>query len=476
MRNRILVPVILIIAISVLSLVHYNGNGYPLANAAGNPKLKIVNSTYASNLTDITGALGLGQTFTVGVVVQDAGLLTGFDVAVGYSMNQRLTPPIIETSYDLRTGIFNGIGLPSECQPYNLRTDVLGDPVYIVRIAEVILGGCQVDGTNGALFTITFQVTDMNATSIDVQQAAAGQKAQLLIGGSSNSALQIIEITGAYFRNVAGIPPTAKFSAPSAPPAIGSTVNFNGTLSVDSDNPTGSSKGIKTFIWDFSDAQPNVVGNAADASIVHHIFLTTPSVLGAGYYTVTLVVIDSDNGLPGIQRTVVFIDPGKTHNVALSLSADKPVATVGDTVGVTVTVVNRGNQNDNVKLDVSYDFQGTTKLSPDNGAVDGNFSLAISSPRTTLKYTVPTANHSPRVYTVKAVAAILGNATDSNTSDNSDTVSFTLQATNNSSPVANFGVTTIVIGGAVALAAVLGAVQFMRRRSRAKEASEELLA
>src|SRR3989454_8269514 len=205
MRNRILVPVILIIAISVLSLVHYNGNGYPLANAAGNPKLKIVNSTYASNLTDITGALGLGQTFTVGVVVQDAGLLTGFDVAVGYSMNQRLTPPIIETSYDLRTGIFNGIGLPSECQPYNLRTDVLGDPVYIVRIAEVILGGCQVDGTNGVLYSITFQVSSVGATSLDVRQASAGQKNQLLVGGPSNSGTLKIVISGDYSGTQPGI-------------------------------------------------------------------------------------------------------------------------------------------------------------------------------------------------------------------------------------------------------------------------------
>ena len=296
-----------------------------------------------------------------------------------------------------------------------------------------------------------------------------------MVGGPSNSVLPNIEVTGAYFRNTPGLPPKAQFTFTPSAPAVGSTVDFNATLSSD-DHASGTNKGIRTMIWDFSDANPNIVGSFQDHSLVHHVFLVTPTVLGSGYYTVTLIVVDSDDGLPGIQRTVVFITEGKIHDVALSIAEDKPVANVGDTVQVTVTVVNRGNQNENIKLDVSYDYQGSTSLSPDSGPSPGNFSLTLSSARATFKYTVPTANLSPRTYTVKSVAALLGNATDSKPDDNMDTVSFTLHAKETTPALQQFSVTTLAIGAAVAVAAALGGVQLMRRRKRAKETSEESLA
>src|SRR2546428_2112059 len=469
-RRSILEALVLVIAVSMIVLTPTSPN-YPTAKAAATPTLRVVSPTYGSNITDLS--LSTGTTFAVNVVVANAGMLTGFDIALNYGMNQYLTNPIIETSVTLSPGLFDGSNIPSPCAPYTLRQDTLPGPLYVVRIAEVVIGGCQVVG-DGTLCSVTFQVTGTGATSLDINQASAGQKPQLLVGGIPNGPVPGLQVSGAYFRNKAGVPPVATFTYTPPAPAVGISVTFNATQSYDPYNQVGSSKGITKFIWDFSDASPEIIGTPAQASIVNHVFLITQTVLGSGYFSVKLVVVDGDDALPSSQTLVVFIDPGKTHDVAISVSSDKTTVHVGETVLVTVIAADRGNQNENVGLNVTYDYQGKTVLDPDNGGQDKNFSMTVASPSVNFRYTVQTASLTPRVYTVSPVARLLGtNVTDANPANNADQVSFTLLPATTTNNSFSLSIPALAIGAVVVLAAGVGGVQLLRRQRRIKEASED---
>src|SRR2546427_5446197 len=388
--------------------------------AVTNPRLKVQSPFYGNNITDVSGGLAVGTLFTVDIAVQDAGMLTGFDIAVGYNLDPSLPTPLLADSVTLASGVFNGNGLPSNCQPYNIRTDLLGAPVYIVRIAEVILGGCQVDGTNGVLYSITFQVTSVGATSLDVRQASAGQKNQLLVGGPSNSVILNIEISGAYFRNQPGIPPIARFSYNPLSPSIGDEVTFNGTTSYDPYDNNGASRGLSRFIWSFTDGIPGVIGSPANATIVKHVFRFTLLVLGSGYFSVRLVVIDSDDNLPGVQTLVIFVDPTQGHDIVVSVSTNLRNYAVGSPVQVIVGVGDKGSTNENAKLNVTCDCQAQALAS--NSIIP----VPVGDP-TNYYYSVQTNNLSPGTYTVTASVQLV-NATDNNPSDNIDHVSFRVNA------------------------------------------------
>jgi len=436
----------------------------PLAHAAGTPTLGVWSPQYGNNLTSLNN-LSPPAEFDVKVNVTNAGPISGYDVSLSYNITSLLPNVLqaVKTGSETTAGLFDPNNVPAGCnlQQQSAEVDL---PPGRIRFAAFYLGGCSADGTERTLFTLHFKVVGVGATSIDIIAASHGSRTLISYVVSSPpcpcNPVTGVQFSGAYFRNKPGLPPIAKFTYIPVTPAVGNNVAFNATDSYDPDNPSGSSKGILKFSWDFDDASG---GGATDQSVLSHQFRFTPTVFGIGYFNVKLVVIDSDNNLPNRQVSVVYVDPGKIHDLAVSLTIDKPQPRVGDKVGVKVTVTNRGNQDDRGGLNVTYDNQGPQLLSQTLRNDEKNFSIPLTNPTQVFSYTLDTSGLSARVYAISASVKLLGNATDANPLDNTNTVSFTLQP-----GTTGFSVSLPLLAGlgVVVLAAVFGVVQLMKRRRK----------
>jgi hypothetical protein len=155
---------------------------------------------------------------------------------------------------------------------------------------------------------------------------------------------------------------------------------------------------------------------------------------------------------------IIYLDPGKLHFIVVAITANKLNAHVGEDVGIHVAVSNTGNQADHENLTVTYQFQGTKTIgqNPDF--------LLTSGKNFEAQYVLHTTDLTPQAYQITAHAAILNpNRTDTQSVWSADdSVSFTLQG----NQAAGIPVTTLAIGGVIALAAVIGVVQLVRRRRK----------
>src|SRR5712692_4941107 len=172
---------ILLIMVATVSLTS-GPTSINSATAAGTPTLQVVSPVYGNNITSIT-ALGVGQTFRVDVNVTNLGLITGFDITLNYAMSYQLQTPIQtnRTKVSLSPGLFDGTG--TACSVLEASKQIYGDPIDSVRLAEVFLGGCSVQG-DGRLFSVTFNVTGIDSTSLDILRANGGRITQMITGPS----------------------------------------------------------------------------------------------------------------------------------------------------------------------------------------------------------------------------------------------------------------------------------------------------
>ena len=466
MRKSAILAILLLTIAASATLFAPPGMKIPLVYAAATPTMEVWSPVYGNNLTSLSNLLP-GSEFDVKVNVTNVGQISGYDVSLSYNITSLLPNvlQVMKTGSETSGSLFDPNSSPTGCQTQVPIQDIDLPPGRI-RLAGYFNGGCSVDGTNGVLFTLHFKVVGIGATSIDIIAASHGSKNLISFVVTPPPCLPScpnvagIHFSGAYFRNKSGLPPSAKFTYIPVTPAVGNNVAFNATDSYDPDNPSGPSKGILKFSWDFDDASG---GGATDQSILSHQFRFTPTVFGIGYFNVKLVVIDSDNNLPNRQVSVVYVDPGKIHDLAVSLTIDKPQPRVGDKVGVKVTVTNRGNQDDRGGLNVTYDNQGPQLLSQTLRNDEKNFSIPLTNPTQVFSYTLDTTGLSARVYAITASVKLLGNATDANPLDNTNTVSFTLQP---GTTGFSFSLPLLAGLGVVVLAAVFGVVQLMKRRRK----------
>ena len=473
MRSSVILA-ILILTISLSSVLYAPAAlRIPAAQAATTPTLEVWNPQYGKNLTNINPGsnpnnLQPGTMFDVLINVTNAGPINGFDVNLNYNITTSLPNVIqaIKIGDELSPGLFDPHspppGPPPGCQVNVLKSEIDRPPGRI-RFAATILGGCSTGGT-GTLFRIHFKVVGVGVTSIDIVQASHGLIASQVIGPPPAAQSIPVQISGADFRNKPGLPPVAQFTYFPSSPSIANNVAFNATGSYDPDNQGEVNKGIQKFLWDFDDASVS-----GDNVLQSHVFLFTPTIYGTGYFSVKLVVIDADNGLPGRLVRVVYVNPGKVHDLAVSITLDKSQPSVGESVGVQVTVSNRGNQDERASLNVTYDFQGTKTLGSES-----NFSIPLTKPSQQFSYTLHTDNLTPRVYTITGYVNILGNATDANPQDNLYTASFTLKGANTAG-LFSLSLPVLVGGAVVALAAAIGAVQIFRHRKKAEETRADAL-
>jgi len=416
MKIRALVLLIVFLPLASL-LTRDLGASYPSAHGQTSPmsRLEVVSPGYGGNITDLN--IGPGSIFKVDVNLTNAGPISAFDITLDYAISPMLKT-ILSTSTSsvtLSPGLFDGAGLPSGCSARLLTIRVVPDPFDTVRVAALLQGGCTVNG-NGRLFSVTFNVIDTGATSLHIEQAANGRLQFLVVGPPPNFGnFPDLQVVDAYFRNKPGIPPVAKFSFTPNAPVLGDTVSFDATQSYDPDNATLLGRGIRNYLWVFGDNSPPSLG-----SQVFHVFSFTPTVPAAGTFEVRLVIIDTDDGIPVQQSTIVHILQPAVHDAAASISLDRIQINASTPIQITVTVYNRGNRDENITLNVSFDYRGQTPI-----ANPPQFLLPQNSSPRSFTFTLQTTNLPPSLYTITASVQLV-NAIDVNPSDNMASVSFTV--------------------------------------------------
>jgi PKD repeat protein len=195
--------------------------------------------------------------------------------------------------------------------------------------------------------------------------------------------------------------PNANFTYSPIPPILNQTVTFDASSSV------SGSGGIAEYVWDFGEGLGNVT---TTNSTVTYVFIY------AGNHKVTLTVIDSD----GLNNTIVEVVDVLQHDVAVaSVVVTIPHCTTkkdnalwvyqGMPVYVNVTILNKGDFDENVDVTVYYDITVGETIGTQNitiqAAENGTLSFVWDTKGATYNQN----------YTITAVATI---PLDNNLTDN----------------------------------------------------------
>jgi len=214
------------------------------------------------------------------------------------------------------------------------------------------------------------------------------------------------------------------------------------------------------YLWLWGDGSTIV----STGNVTSHVFQSSPTVSSSGLFSVKLVVFDSDTSLPNRLVQVVRVGPNIVFDVSVFLELSKPILNVGEKLGVTVTLSNRGNQHiDVAHMNVSYDLNTLTSIDQLRG-----ISLITYGAHEQFNYTIDTSSLSPRTYTVTAQAVIV-NATTQEiipnfSSDNVRSQSFLLQG----SQAPGISLPILIAAGVGALIAVWAVVYVIRSRRPAE--------
>jgi len=276
------------------ALLNSTGSSPPAILEVWNPIL------HSSNITSTT-LFSPGSQFSVGVNVTAPGQISGFDVTLNYNITGG--PNILQavrSGSELSGGLFDPNNPPAGCSVLVARNQI-DFPAGRIRFAAVMLGGCFATGT-GTLFTLTFRVTGTGTSFIDiVRTSSSGTTVTSIVSAAPTfSDIPYLPVD-ARFQNVPGIPPIASFDFTPGFPAKGEVVSFSGGKSYDPDNIGTISK----YLWIFGDGTVQLLG-----ANQNHTFVNSIMFPAAGNFTVTLIVWDSDDNLPGRLNAVVIVDPG----------------------------------------------------------------------------------------------------------------------------------------------------------------------
>ena len=465
MNRRLRLVTLLTLSILSIILIPMGSNSIR-AHAAGTPAIGV---SYPGSTNGPHKIIDPTSPFTLVVNVSNVGSIAGFDVTVNYGSAELdalgYPTPIDPQSMTLSGGLFYQFrsGFPSNCIVLNPINKIGHAQTKYVRMVVALQGQCSVDGTDGLLFSITFNVVTAGSSSIDILQGAdagGSQKLQLVSGESGHTLIQA-QVFNAYIRNKAGTPPNPDFTFNPTSVLRAQPVNFDASLSSDPDNATKPGKGIKFYVWEFGDNTDPVFGVGTINPT--HIFQYSSVVFATGSFPVRLTVVDIDDGLTMSQTHIVNVANPTVHDLAVTLAAEPSRVAAGDKIAVTATVYNRGTETENAALIVTYGPQGT------GSTIGQNSSFTIFSSRyITFGYKLDTTGLAAGSYTIQAVVTLNNNVVDANPVDNIITYSFTVSST---PPPALFS-WQLVAGVLVALAAVGGAVGLIRRRRKDEDLLE----
>src|SRR2546428_7446043 len=194
MNRRLRLVTLLTLSILSIILIPMGSNSIR-AHAAGTPAIGV---SYPGSTNGPHKIIDPTSPFTLVVNVSNVGSIAGFDVTVNYGSAELdalgYPTPIDPQSMTLSGGLFDQFrsGFPSNCIVLNPINKIGHAQTKYVRMVVALQGQCSVDGTDGLLFSITFNVVTAGSSSIDILQGAdagGSQKLQLRSGGVSSPPL-----------------------------------------------------------------------------------------------------------------------------------------------------------------------------------------------------------------------------------------------------------------------------------------------
>jgi PKD repeat protein len=229
------------------------------------------------------GSPPAGGTLTVGVKIEDVTDLYAYQFGLAFD-NTALKFSAIEgeeflgadgaTTFPFLTldGQMVGIG--------DITPDVVLDvnSAGALMVADVRLGGAGgVDGT-GRIVTITFEVLEAKASTLELQD---------VVLADSDARSITPDVVSGTITPVPNVPPMADAGNDKSA-RTGEEIHFDGLASIDADGT------IVSYSWNFGD------GSMADGATVSHVYGDI------GSYTVTLTVTDNDGGI-GVDTLTVNV-------------------------------------------------------------------------------------------------------------------------------------------------------------------------
>lgn len=300
---------------------------------------------------------------------------------------------------------------------------------YIVVFCTTLGNWPGVSGL-GTLATVTFLVEDVGETPLHFRNPYPAETPDTFLMSSQVAHIDFTAEDG-LFTNVAGLPIPSFTYSPSIP-RIGANVTFDASASEDPDGY------IVSYFWDFGDG----TNSTEPDSITVHAYSA------AGDYTVELTVTDNANLTNTLFKSLRVRYP---HDVAVtSVFTSRTEVNAGETVSITVTVLNDGTETETFSVTAYYN--GNEVASPQTVT-----NLAANETKT-LTFSWNTAGVTPKDYKIKATASTVSGETNT---DNNTYVdgTVTVKEASQGFPVMYVGIAAII---AIGIASFL--VFFMRRR------------
>ena len=239
--------------------------------------------------------------------------------------------------------------------------------------------------------------------------------------------------------------PVAIFTATSQTTVfiVGNTVNFNATASHDPD--ASILKDTLAYTWNFGEGTPIISFSATATHTYNNI----------GTYTATLTVTDLYGGQSITSETIQVINPSVSI-VSAKLSTNS--ATIGDTVTLTVDILNNGSVP--LTFNVTMTVNGQTVDQQQITLQPGQENNAIVLHWITAGFAVTSYTVSAQIVGTTTNGTLVPISTSSQGAGN-----LALQAQQNTFPLPGGADTWIIIGAVAAVAIVSGIVLLRRRKT-----------
>ena len=310
-----------------------------------------------------------GDKFSINLTISDVTNLGGYEFNLTYN-----TDVLTATKINVLNGTDDFF---AESKVWY--SEILDSKGTAIAVVAATLGG--VSGT-GAVATIDFEVDAIGKTGLNLTDTKLGT-------WDIPSEPIDHEVNNGYFDNTRPLPPEASFTYSPINPAANETITFDATGSSDPDGD------IVSYDWDFGDGETGT-GN-----------ITTHAYAAIGIYTVKLTVTDDYDMTNSTTQDVVVITA--LADVAIvTVTVSPTTVTAGQTVSVTVVVMNNGTSDETFNVIVRYDGVeiGTQPVSD----------LARGGATKTLTFLWDTTGVAADTYTIEAEASTVAGETD--TADN----------------------------------------------------------
>ena len=222
---------------------------------------------------------GVGSTFSIEVKVENVVNLYGWSCNLTFRPDMLQVLTVTHSSWMQTNSGFPALPLPTTID------NTIGY-VFVGQILHVVATNGATG--NGSLVTVTFNVTSVGASYIDLTSSKLNKKV-----GANNVPIPHVAQNGIFDNRPTLLPPVAIFTAPSSG-VVGEALVFDASES----NDDADNGWIVSYEWDFSLGQAFNV--EATGEIITHSFGSK------GSYTVALRVTDND-GLTDITTQTVTI-------------------------------------------------------------------------------------------------------------------------------------------------------------------------